>query len=92
MYYLLLYDLVDRFAERRMPYREAHLRLARAANKRGELVFAGAFADPADGAAILFKSEDRSAAERFAASDPYVVAGLVTSWRVRQWTVVVGGT
>lgn len=92
MYYLLIYDLVDRFAERRMPYREAHLRLARAANKRGELLFAGAFTDPVDGAAILFKSEDQSAAERFAASDPYVVAGLVTSWRVRQWTVVVGGT
>jgi uncharacterized protein YciI len=29
-------------------------------------------------------------AESFAASDPYVVNGLVTRWTVRPWTVVVG--
>ncbi len=29
-------------------------------------------------------------AEEFAAADPYVRDGLVTSWRVRAWTVVVG--
>jgi uncharacterized protein YciI len=34
---------------------------------------------------------ERSAAEAFAAADPYVRNGLVTSWRVRPWTVVVGG-
>ena len=31
-----------------------------------------------------------SAAEAFATSDPYVTNGLVTSWRVRHWTTVVG--
>jgi hypothetical protein len=31
MYYLLLYDVVDWFAERRPLYRDAHLKLARAA-------------------------------------------------------------
>ena len=25
-------------------------------------------------------------------ADPYVRQGLVTSWRVREWNVVVGGT
>ena len=29
-------------------------------------------------------------AERFAEADPYVRAGLVTGWRVRVWTTVVG--
>jgi uncharacterized protein len=29
-------------------------------------------------------------AERFAADDPYVRNGLVRSWRVREWTTVVG--
>jgi hypothetical protein len=29
-------------------------------------------------------------AEDFARNDPYVKAGLVTAWRVRQWNVVVG--
>lgn len=29
-------------------------------------------------------------AERFAGIDPYVTEGLVTSWKVREWTTVVG--
>jgi hypothetical protein len=31
-------------------------------------------------------------AEAFAAADPYVTNGLVSSWRVREWTTVVGAT
>lgn len=91
MYYLLLYDVVDQFTERRAPYRDAHLTLARAANDRGELIMAGAFAEPPDGAALVFKGEDKSVAERFAAEDPYVKGGLIKHWTVRKWTVVVGG-
>jgi uncharacterized protein len=91
MYYLLLYDVVDGFVDRRTPHRQAHLQLAREAHERGELILAGAFADPADGAALLFQAHDRSVVERFAASDPYVTAGLVEAWRVRTWTVVIGG-
>ena len=90
MYYLLLYDVVENYVERRKPHREAHLELAKSAVARGELVLAGAFADPVDGAALVFKGEDASVAERFARSDPYVVNGLVPSWRVRAWNVVVG--
>jgi uncharacterized protein YciI len=91
MYYLLLYDVVDDFIERRASLREAHLKLVRDAHERGDLLLAGAFADPVDGAALLFTTEDRAVAERFAASDPYVTEGLVTTWRVRRWNVVVGG-
>jgi uncharacterized protein YciI len=89
VYYLLLYDVVDQFAERRTPYRDAHLKLARAAADNGELLLGGAFADPLDGAALVFKAADQSVAERFAANDPYVTAGLVMKWTVRKWTVVV---
>jgi uncharacterized protein len=92
VYYLLLDDVVDRFAERRTPYRDAHLKLARTAAGNGELLLAGAFADPADGAAFVFKAADQSVAERFAANDPYVAAKLVTKWTVRKGTVMVGGT
>jgi uncharacterized protein len=91
VYYLLLDDVVDRFAERRTPYRDAHLKLARTAAGNGELLLAGAFADPAD-AAFVFKAADQSVAERFAANDPYVAAKLVTKWTVRKGTVMVGGT
>ncbi len=90
MYYLLLYDVVDRFVERRAPYREQHLKLAREAHNRGELVFAGAFAEPVDGAALVFKGENESVAASFAENDPYVKQGLVKAWRVHQWNVVVG--
>jgi uncharacterized protein len=57
---------------------------------RGELLLGGAFADPVDGAALVFKVEDRAKVEAFVKGDPYVVNGLVTGWRIRDWTVVVG--
>jgi hypothetical protein len=40
VYHLLLYDVVDQFAERRTPYHDAHLKLARAAADNGELLLA----------------------------------------------------
>jgi uncharacterized protein YciI len=89
MHYLLLYDYVENAVERRAPYREEHLRLAGEAKGRGELVMAGAFTDPVDGAALVFQAEDASAVEAFVRSDPYVANGIVTGWRVRPWTVVV---
>lgn len=91
MYYLLLYEVVDGFIERRTPYRDHHLRLANQAHERCELVLAGALAEPADGAVFGFKTEHRSEIEQFAQSDPYVIEGLVKQWRVRKWNVVVGG-
>ena len=90
MYHLLLYDLVDDYLERRPAFREEHLNLARDAYARGELVMAGALADPVDGAVLVFRSEDASVPEGFARQDPYVRAGLVARWRVRPWTVVIG--
>jgi uncharacterized protein len=89
MYWLLFYDVVDDYIERRVPLRDAHLALARAAHERGELVMAGALADPADGAVLLFKADDATVAEDFARNDPYVKDGIVTAWRVRSWTVVI---
>ncbi len=91
MYFLLLYDLVDDYLERRAPLREEHLGLARAAHERGELVLAGALADPADAAVLVFKVEDPSIIEAFVQADPYVRDGLVSGWRIRPWTVVIGG-
>ena len=89
-YFLLLYDVVDDYLERRGPFRDEHLALARDAHERGELVLAGALAQPADGAVLVFRGDDEQAATRFAESDPYVRNGLVTRWRVRPWTVVIG--
>jgi len=90
MHYLLLYDLVEDYIERRAPLRAQHLALARAAEARGELILGGALANPADGAVLLFRGDSPSTAEAFAAADPYVTNGLVTRWRVREWTTVIG--
>jgi uncharacterized protein YciI len=91
VYYLLLYDeLIDDYVARRAPFREEHLQLAREAHERGELLLAGAFDDPVDGAALLFQGEGPSVAQRFAERDPYVRARLVRAWRIRRWNVVVG--
>ena len=85
-----MYDLVDDYLERRAQFREDHLGRARAAAERGELLLAGALADPPDQAVLVFRGDSRLAAEEFARTDPYVRHGLVASWRVRPWTVVVG--
>ena len=89
-YYALFYDFVDDFMTRRTPFREEHLRLARESHGRGELVFAGALADAPAGALLVFQSETAAAVETFAKKDPYVKNGLVTRWKARPWTVVVG--
>jgi uncharacterized protein YciI len=90
MHYLLIYDVVGDYVTRRAPLRAAHLAHARAAVSRGELVLGGALANPADGAVLLFRGDSPNAAEAFATADPYVTSGLVTRWRVREWTTVVG--
>ena len=92
MHYLLLYDVVPDYAERRPGFRDEHLSLAWQAHARGELLLAGALADPVDGAVLLFACDSPAPAEAFAAADPYVRNGLVTKWRVRAWKTVVGAT
>ncbi len=90
MHYLLFYDLAPDYLERRAAFRDDHLELAWSAQARGDLVLAGALADPADGAVLLFEGDTPEVAEGFAEADPYVRAGLVSAWRVRPWTTVVG--
>ena len=89
--FVLFYDYVEGIVEKRAPFRGDHLALANEYLERGELLMAGAFANPVDGAAFVFSVEDRARVEAFVAADPYVANGLVPSWRIREWTVVVGG-
>ena len=89
MRWVLLYDLVDDYLDRRPALRAQHLELARAAHARGELLLAGALADPYDRALLVFAGDGPEIAEEFARNDPYVINGLVTSWTVRQWNEVL---
>ncbi len=90
MHYLLFYDVAPDYLERRPLFRNEHLALAWQAQARGELILGGALADPVDGAILLFQADSPAVVEQFVATDPYVHNGLVTQWRIREWTTVVG--
>lgn len=90
MYYILFYKTVDNYIEKRVPFRDEHLALAQKAYKDGSLIIAGALANPADGAVLVFKGDSPAAADEFAKNDPYVINGLIKEWHVREWTVVIG--
>ncbi len=90
MHYLLIYELVDDYIDRRAEFRDEHLSLAWESHTQGNLVLGGALNDPADSAILLFKGDSPKAAEEFAMNDPYVKHNLVKKWRVRPWTTVVG--
>ena len=90
MHFLLFYDYVPDYLERREQFRAAHLTLAREAEARGELILAGVLTEPVDGAVFFDPRETAAVATAFATSDPYVQNGLVTKWQVRPWQTVVG--
>jgi len=90
VHYLLMYDFAPDYMERRAEFRDAHLALAWKGQQRGEVVLGGALADPPDAGLLLFQCDSPAPAEQFAQADPYVKNGLVTRWRVRKWTTVVG--
>lgn len=90
MHYLLFYQVGEDYVSKRAQFREAHLEKAWKASDRGELVLAGALANPVDGAVLLFQGESSEVAESFARTDPYVTSGAVQRWFVREWTTVAG--
>jgi uncharacterized protein YciI len=90
VHYLLMYELAPDYLARRGEFRNEHLKLAWEAEQRGEIVIAGALAEPSDYAVLMFTGDSPEVAERFARADPYVTQGLVQNWLVRPWTTVVG--
>ena len=85
---ILFYEYVGDMAERRGPYREAHLARLGAEREAGRIVMAGALGDPMHGAAIVFRGVPEAEIESFASADPYMEAGLVPSWRIELWKLV----
>ncbi len=90
MHYILFYEVVDGFIDKRVQYRSLHLDHVSKAHKQGELVLGGALAEPVDGAVLVFNGTSRRIVEDFAETDPYVIHGLVTQWHIRKWMTVVG--
>jgi len=52
-------------------------------HRSGSLLMIGPFADPRQGAMAIFTT--RQAAEEFAATDPFVLNGVVPGWTITEW-------
>lgn len=85
---ILLYEYVADMADRRGPYRDAHLARIREEAQAGRVVMAGALGDPVHGGAVVFRGVPQAEIEEFVRADPYHEAGLVTDWRVELWNLV----
>lgn len=90
-HFALIYQGVPDYFEKRTPLREEHLKKARAAHARGDILLAGALESP-PGSLFIFRCEDEKTVRDFAAADPYVTGNIVTKWTVQPWTVTIGGT
>jgi uncharacterized protein YciI len=88
MHHLLLYDYVPDMAERRGPHREAHLAHIHAQKEAGRVLMAGALGDPPGAGAFVFRDTPVAEIEAFVADDPYMQAGLISSWTVQPWNLV----
>ncbi len=87
-HHILFYDYVEDVLERRDPYRQGHLARIAAEREAGRVVMAGAIGDPPHGAVIVFRGVSPDEIKAFAAADPYVQAGLVSTRRIERWNVV----
>jgi uncharacterized protein YciI len=90
MHFLLFYDVAPDYLERRGQFRDEHLRKAWESTPTRKLLAGGALTNPVDSAVLLFEAHSAAEVAEFARTDPYVLSGLVTAWRVREWTTVAG--
>ena len=83
MKYVLLYESADDVRAKAPLHFAEHRARWRAFQDDGTLLMVGPFTNPDDGAMAIFTT--REAAEAFAAGDPFVLHGVVKSWRVAEW-------
>jgi len=91
----LTYTYVPDILEKRAPHREGHLALANDGLAKGTIISGGPLlgGTPAKpvGALFLFRASSESVVADFVAKDPYISAGLVPSYKIEEYSVVVGG-
>ena len=90
MHYLLRYAYVDGIDKLREPYRAEHLSRLWAEADAGRVLLAGGAGDPVSEGIIVWDVEDPSVIDAYAQADPYMTAGLITSYDVVPWRTVVG--
>ena len=89
--YLLTYEYVSDVLEKRGPYREGHLGLAKKMIEEGKCLSGGPTGEPnhevPSGALFIFT--DLESAQLYANEDPYVKNGIVTKFSIEEWNVVL---
>ena len=89
--YLLKYEYVPDVLEKRGPYREGHLNLAKKLVDEGKCLSGGPSGEPnvevPTGALFVFT--DLESAQTYAKEDPYVQNGIVTNYSIEEWNVVI---
>ncbi|PNH12323.1 hypothetical protein TSOC_000817 [Tetrabaena socialis] len=89
-YFLLEYKYVSDILEKRTPFRAAHIEGAKKQADAGKMVMAGAFGETPEGALFVFRDTTAEDIKKFVDADPYVQNGLVPSWQIKPYAVVVG--
>lgn len=84
-----LITFVPNMVERRQPYREGHLAYLRQLKAAGNLLMAGAWTEPVDGALIVYHGENENQVRQMIEADPYHKAGLWPEFQIREWSVVI---
>ncbi len=87
MKYVMFYDVApDGLTKVRANF-EAHRARLDEFHARGILLMAGPLGNPPEGAMGVFTTKE--AAEEFIKDDPFVVNGVVKSWRIVEWNEVL---
>jgi uncharacterized protein len=87
-HYVLFYRYVEDMVNKRTPFREAHLKLAKSYEGKG-LLLGGALQNPIDGALLFWEGEEQTV-KTFVDSDPYVKNKLVSSYEIREINIAGG--
>ncbi|HEV2885653.1 MAG TPA: YciI family protein [Jatrophihabitans sp.] len=84
MKYVLTYESVPDFGPLADEHFPAHLEYLKGFHQRGVLLLMGPLQEPFNGDALgVFSTQE--AAEEFVASDPFVVNGVVQTYKIRAW-------
>ena len=75
--------------EKRLAVRPAHREHIASLAEKGEVLGAGPYTDDT-GALIIYEVADEAALKELIAADPYTPANVVTEWKIREWTPVLG--
>lgn len=76
-------------AEKRLSVRPAHREYIASLVEKGVVLGAGPYADDT-GALIIYEAADEAALKEIIAADPYTPANVITDWKIREWTPVLG--